>query len=463
MSLFQMSFAGAVIILAVIVIRALAVNLLPKKTFLALWGIAVVRLLLPFSIPSAFSVYSLIGSHIPAANPTKGPQAVGALPVEIAGQITAVPENISNAASPVSVWVIVWAVGVLVCALFFTIAYHKCRQEFQMSLPVGNGFIQNWLSTHRLKRSISIRQSSRFSTPLTYGVFHPVILMPTSTEWENTTTLQYILAHEYIHIWRFDGITKLVLIVVLCVHWFNPLVWAMYILANRDIELSCDEAVVRLFGESTKAAYARTLISMEETRSGFAPLCSNFSKNAIEERITAIMKYKKTSIFSFVLALSLFFGATTAFATSAQQEPDYRMTDEDGNTTAFEGQLIIPARFSLDESGKYVYNPDDALNALSAEHSISPDELNIFDNVDFRVTTEGNMNQQRGDLYDQPARPARTEAEMEQIIADIESGKIPGYKISDFVEGKVPGFEPVDGTEWSVDFVDYSDSSCLEN
>ena len=104
----------------------------------------------------------------------------------------------------------------------------------------------------------------------------------------------------------------------------------MYILANRDIELSCDEAVVRLFGENTKAAYARTLISMEETRSGFAPLCSNFSKNAIEERITAIMKYKKTSIFSLVLALSLIFGATTAFATSAQQEPDYRMTDEEG-------------------------------------------------------------------------------------------------------------------------------------
>ncbi len=463
MSLFQMSFAGAVIILAVIVIRVLAVNLLPKKTFLALWGIAVVRLLLPFSIPSAFSVYSLIGSHIPAANPTKGPQAVGALPVEITGQITAVPGNISNVTSPVSVWVIVWAVGVLVCALFFTIAYHKCRQEFQMSLPIDNGFIQNWLSTHRLKRSISIRQSSRFSTPLTYGVFHPVILMPTSTEWENTKTLQYILAHEYIHIWRFDGITKLVLIVVLCVHWFNPLVWAMYILANRDIELSCDEAVVRLFGESTKAAYARTLISMEETRISFAPLCSNFSKNAIEERITAIMKYKKTSIFSFVLALSLIFGATTAFATSAQQEPDYSITDENGNLLTFDGLLKVAPRFSLDESGKYVYNPDDALNALSAERSISPDELNNFDNADFSVTPEGNMNLQRGDLYDQPARPARTEAEMEQIIADIESGKIPGYKISDFVEGKVPGFEPVEGTEWSADFVDYSDSSCLGN
>ncbi len=114
MSLLQMSFAGAVMILAIIVIRALAVNLLPKKTFLALWGIAVARLLLPFSVPSAFSVYSLIGNHTPAVPTTKGPQVAGMLPTEIAGQMATMPGNISNAASPVSVWVIVWAVGVLV-------------------------------------------------------------------------------------------------------------------------------------------------------------------------------------------------------------------------------------------------------------------------------------------------------------------------------------------------------------
>ena len=317
MSLLQMSFAGAVMILAIIVIRALAVNLLPKKTFLALWGIAVARLLLPFSVPSAFSVYSLIGNHTPAVPTTKGPQAVGMLPTEIAGQMATMPGNISNAASSISVWVIVWAVGVLACALVFAIAYWKCRQEFQTSLPIDNGFIQNWLKSHRLKRSISVRQSSRFSAPLTYGVFRPVILLPMSTEWENTKALQYVLAHEYVHIRRFDSITKLVLIAVLCVHWFNPLVWAMYILANRDIELSCDEAVVRLFGENTRAAYARTLISMEETRSGLTPLCNNFNKNAIEERITAIMKMKKTSMFSLVLAVALIVGVTTVFATSA--------------------------------------------------------------------------------------------------------------------------------------------------
>ena len=206
-----------------------------------------------------------------------------------------------------------WCVGL--CCIFW-----KCRKEFQTSLPVGNDFTKNWLSVHQQRRRIFIRQSSRFSAPLTYGVFHPVILMPTSTKWENTDSLEYVLAHEYVHIRRFDSIRKLVLIVVLCVHWFNPLVWVMYILANRDIELSCDEAVVRFFGENTKAAYARALISMEETRSGLTPLCSSFSKNAIEERITAIMKIKKTTVFSLVLAGFIVVGTATAFATSANAQ-----------------------------------------------------------------------------------------------------------------------------------------------
>ncbi len=313
MSLLQMSFAGGILILAVIVIRALAINMLPKKAFHALWGISVVRLMIPFSIPSAFSVYSLMGSHAPG----NGSQAIRVLPIGASGQAASMPDSITNA---VSTWTVVWAAGVLVCAVLFSLAYWKCRKEFQTSIPVGNDFTENWLSVHQQGRRISIRQSGRFSAPLTYGVLHPVILMPTSTKWENTDSLEYVLAHEYVHIRRFDSIRKLVLIVVLCVHWFNPLVWVMYILANRDIELSCDEAVVRFFGENTKAAYARALISMEETRSGLTPLCSSFSKNAIEERITAIMKIKKTTVFSLVLAGFIVVGTATAFATSANAQ-----------------------------------------------------------------------------------------------------------------------------------------------
>ena len=280
------------------------------------------------------------------------------------------PGNISNTASPVSVWVIVWAVGVLVCAFVFAIAYWKCRQEFQTSLPVNNDFIKNWLNVHRLKRSITIRQSSRFSAPLTYGVFRPVILMPTSTEWENTKALQYILAHEYVHIRRFDSVTKLVLIAALCVHWFNPLVWAMYILANRDIELSCDEAVVRLFGENTRAAYARSLISMGETRSGLTPLCNNFNKNAIEERITAIMKIKKASVFSLVLALALIAAVTTGFATSAADATEQGNLDlvqmEFDNSKTFEKSINLAdndaAGGLVQISGSQTYDEHQTLN-----------------------------------------------------------------------------------------------------
>ena len=326
MSLLQMSFTGGILILAVIVIRALAINMLPKKAFHALWWISVVRLMIPFSIPSAFSVYSLMGSHAPG----NGSQAIRVLPIGASGQAASMPDSITNA---VSTWTVVWAAGVLVCAVFFSLAYWKCRKEFQTSIPVGNDFTENWLSVHQQGRRISIRQSGRFSAPLTYGVLHPVILMPTSTKWENTDSLEYVLAHEYVHIRRFDSIRKLVLIVVLCVHWFNPLVWVMYVLANRDIELSCDEAVVRLFGENAKAAYARALISMEETRSGLTPLCNNFSKNGIEERIIAIMKIKRTTVFSFIMTGLIVAGTATMFATSANAQPQQAESVGQGSGT----------------------------------------------------------------------------------------------------------------------------------
>ena len=427
MSLLQMSFAGAVMILAIIVIRALAITFLPKKTFLALWGIAVMRLLLPFSLPSVFSVYSLIGNHIPMTAPAKVQQALEVLPPEISGQMATMPGGISNTASPISVWTIIWGIGALVCALVFAIAYWKCRQEFQTSLPVDNDFIKGWLSSHQLKREISIRQSSRFSVPLTYGVLRPVILTPTSTDWENTKALQYVFAHEYVHIRRFDSITKLVLITGLCVHWFNPLVWAMYVLANRDIELSCDEAVVRLFGENTKAAYARSLISMEETRSGLTPpLCNNFNKNAIEERITAIMKMKKTSVFSLVLALFLVFGVTTAFATSA-------VAMANGDTSN------IP-------SEQAAANHDDAALALENINAVPP---SVTGNQDSDKTTipekymdtDGALNYEHGEEQEDSSAPVsianttlisvrhdderkHTSEEWAQILELIDEGKV---------------------------------------
>lgn len=176
---------------------------------------------------------------------------------------------------------------------------------------------------------------------------------------------QYVLAHELVHIKRFDIITKVVLAVALCIHWFNPLVWVMYVLANRDIELSCDETVIRQFGENTRAVYAKVLISMEETRSGFTPLCNNFSRNAIEERITAIMKTRKTTVVSLVLAALIVAGTTAVFATSALAESKGSM-DTNYYETETSGGLLISY---TDDNGDmyYVYEDENTTWTMSAE------------------------------------------------------------------------------------------------
>lgn len=319
MKLLQMSLAGGVMILVITVIRALAIERLPKKTFLALWAAALARLLAPVSLPSALSIYSLLARRAPAAAEWTAVPALPDLPVAAETAAAAAAQQTASvpAAQP-PVWTIVWAVGVAVCAVVFAIAYGRCCREFRASFPVENDVTRRWLQSHPLRRTIAIRQSGRISSPLTFGVLRPVILMPKKTDWTDETALRYVLEHEFVHIQRFDVLSKLLLIAAVCVHWFNPLVWVMYVLANRDLELSCDETVLRRFGGDVRAAYARVLIRMEAARGGFAPLCNHFGKNAIEERITAIMKTKRITIVSLGLAALLVAGTVTVFATSAQ-------------------------------------------------------------------------------------------------------------------------------------------------
>lgn len=320
MDIFQMSLSASVLIVAVVMIRALALHKLPKKTFLVLWGVVICRLLVPFSISSRFSFYAGLDAvkHTFEEN-TAAFALAGTTEIPNILNISGTRQSIGVGSSAISVSPIeiIWLSGLCVCALFFLVVYIKCRREFKTSLPVENGFSARWLREHSLRRPVQIRQSDRIKAPLTYGVFRPVVLLPKETDWADEIKLRYILTHEFTHIRYFDTLTKLVLTAAVCVHWFNPFVWAMYVLANRDIELSCDEAVVRTFGETMKSAYASMLVGMEETKSGLTPLVNHFSKNAIEERIVSIMKTKKTTMLSIVMALVLVIGTTTAFATTA--------------------------------------------------------------------------------------------------------------------------------------------------
>ncbi len=323
-----MSVAGGVLILFIVVIRAVAIHRLPKTTFFVLWLIAALRLLLPLSIPlpgglpvnvasisdavQDFAAQNFVQGNEEGSSSTQAPPSF-APDVEPGEQFQATAQEIER----VPVFVVVWLAGSLLLAAYFTISYLRSLQKFRMSLPDNTPYVQRWLSEHRITRPLEVRSSDLISSPLTYGILRPVILLPKKFDRSDETALQYVLAHEYIHIRRFDAITKILFAATLCVHWFNPLVWVMYVLANRDVELSCDGCVLRMLGEKEKSAYARALIRMEERKSGMSALYSHFSKNAITERIEAIMKFKKTSIAACALALVVTVGATTAFAVSS--------------------------------------------------------------------------------------------------------------------------------------------------
>ena len=318
MNVLQMSFSGAVFITAVVLIRGAAIHKLPKKTFLVLWELVLFRLLIPFSIPSVFSVYTLATHSISS---TTWPEAGTGYDISTMQGLFVATQGAerppADVSPSVSVWFMVWCAGILLTGLFFVISYLRCLTEFRTALPVRSHYVEKWLGERPLKRRISVRQSDRISAPLTYGIFRPVILLPKKMDWKKEKQLQYVLSHEYVHICRYDTVTKLVAALALCIHWFNPFVWVMYLLFNRDIELACDESVIRQLGEKSKSAYSLMLIDMEAAKSGLLPFCNSFSKNAIEERITAVMKTKKTSLFAICIAAVLIVGVTTAFATSA--------------------------------------------------------------------------------------------------------------------------------------------------
>ena len=370
MDLLTMSISAAVMIAAIVILRALLIDRLPKTTFLILWAVVLLRLLVPVSVPSAWSVYSLLqprqqaiqtvqeeSTVLPQVEPVVSqPSAITTEPVtpavdSAAGEaeeITTAPTQQPSAAPtvqqstpteqppqaeeetkpaislPVEPSALIWGVGAAALGLYFVVGYWRATREFDMSLPVEHPFCGEWLRRQKekmpLRRQIRIRQFDRIGTPLTYGVRRPTILLPNQTLEEQPKTLTYILTHEYVHIRRFDCVSKLLLSAALCLHWFNPLVWVMYILANRDLELSCDEMVLRLLGIENRSAYAMALLEMEEKRSGFGALYSAFGKNAIEERIGAIMKMKKRSLLSAVMAVVLVFTLTACLATSPVEE-----------------------------------------------------------------------------------------------------------------------------------------------
>ena len=355
----HVSLSAATMILAAMVLRFRFQERVPRRVFCLLWDLCLVRLLLPLRLTSPFSIRALL----PVREAI--PQTAAIRQVQIAGasfeagfslaEDTAVYAGTSAETAaglggfrlpPVNLPLLAWAAVGTLLAAWFLWGHLRSRRVYAMSLPLDNAFVRHWQEDHPLFRPVQVRFSDRIAAPLTYGAVYPVVLLPKGMDLADTAGLAYVLEHEYTHIRRFDALRKWLLAAALCLHWFNPCVWLMYILAGRDMELSCDEAVLRAGAD--RSGYALTLLALEEERGRWSPSGSHFSRNATEERIKTIMKRKQISLAALLAVLVVMSIATTVFATNAP-ETDFPAQRDTGAVST--GLIMDSVISKQDENG----------------------------------------------------------------------------------------------------------------
>lgn len=366
--IWQMSLYASALIIVIVIARALAARRMPRVVVDILWGVALCRLLIPFSVSVKLSLFT---PREKAAGSLFDNSAVAAAK-EFAATIEAfanydissspLSPTSAEASSLSSLLPLIWGAGLLICVLCFLIPHLRCRVNYQAALPVSSDYVRDWLSAQNLRRAIDVRESDTITAPLTYGLWKPVILLPKTTDWKNEPRLRHILVHEITHIQRFDILIKWLLTAAVCVHWFNPLVWVMFLLANRDMEISCDRRAIRALGEAERGAYARGLIELEENRSSMLPIYNHFAKNAVEERIVVIMQTRKHSLTGIVLAVLLTLGATSVFAISAPGGDPYSMPEEATKETGDAPDQELPSwsggGWAADDIDAYVFDAE---------------------------------------------------------------------------------------------------------
>ena len=198
MTFLELSFSGAVFVLAIAAFRALTLRRLPKGTFVALWWLAAARLLLPVELSSGFSVYTLLEALRPKAAPVEpilpaAPVTPAALPVLIVPTQPAAAPMPQPAPAPFPVWTVLWISVGLLLAAWFLIRYVRWRRRFREALPADCPGLDAWF---QLRRRVQVRVTDQITAPLTYGLFRPVILLPRTMDFTDEEALTCVLAHE---------------------------------------------------------------------------------------------------------------------------------------------------------------------------------------------------------------------------------------------------------------------------
>ncbi len=388
MTLLHMSLTGALMILLIACLRVLLMNKLPKRTFVLLWVLALLRLTVPFSIPvrlpqSVPLVAPTVKSELPFAaqqvrvfvrqNPRFAAWPGGAQ--EAMAPATEPPTaNVMSSPTPPTTrihWPLaLYIIGLLAAAGWLVRSYVSLRIEFSKSRELLHGPAVDFVRAQRLRRGVRVLASKSIRSPVTYGLIRPCILLPEAML-QDPSQLPCVLTHEQTHIRRLDAPMKLVFAACLCMHWFNPLVLLMFILYNRDVELACDERVVKELGQDARAEYATLLLTMQEARGPLSPLASSLSRYSLKERIISVMKYKKTSALAVLLSLILVTTIGLGFATRAEQSPDgFTLRGGWIDTAPAYSNAMSRHMLSAEESGPLLA----LLRALTPDETAAPPE-----------------------------------------------------------------------------------------
>lgn len=306
LKLFNLSVSASFLVLAVLVLRLL-LKKAPKWSICLLWGLVGLRLVFPFSIESVFSLIPSAETVSPdivyEAEPTidSGIEMVDHIVNPILIQTFAPSQETVTSINPMQVFLaiatVVWLIGMLAMIAYMLVGYIRLRLRLRTAV----------------KWEDNVYQSESVSSPFIFGTVCPRIYLPFAMD---ETEMTHVLAHERAHLRRLDHLTKPFAYLILAVYWFNPLLWFSYVLLCRDIELACDEKVVREMDADAKKAYSMALLkcSMNQKTRLACPLA--FGEVGVKERVQNVMHYKKPTFWIIMIAVIAVIVTAVCFLTN---------------------------------------------------------------------------------------------------------------------------------------------------
>ncbi|MBE6540885.1 MAG: hypothetical protein E7672_00335 [Ruminococcaceae bacterium] len=305
LQIFDMTKVASLVILIVLLVR-LCLKRAPKVISYALWAVVLFRLLCPVSIEAPISViphteptietYDLLNEPItPIAAIDAAQQAVGdVLNGGIGTQHVYTTNYLEDGTRRIistdwnTVWILftkfVWLGGMAALLIYSTVSLIRLKRRLIGAILLRDNI---YLADH-------------IDSPFVMGLIRPMIYLPSSLSEKER---DYIILHEQHHIRRGDHIVKLLSFIALCLHCFNPLVWVAFILSSKDMEMSCDEAVIRKLGDGIRADYSASLISLATGRRIIAGTPLAFGEGNTEGRIKNIARWKKPALWVILAAI----------------------------------------------------------------------------------------------------------------------------------------------------------------